>query len=116
MYIHFFTLIEPSHLPKSFNTRTRLKRETQIPILHTLPHSPLLIPQPAVPVIHTHHVIHPVHHVHIKTIRFDNAPEPVYGIAMRYRKFYDCNDPGQDCEELERDGKIVQCGDLQRFR
>ena len=52
---------------------------------------------------------------YIHNVRFDDAPEPVYGIAFRVRRIYDCNDPGQDRGELESEGKVVECN-IPRFR
>ena len=46
--------------------------------------------------------------------RFDDAPWIVYGIAERTRENFDCNEPGQDCEDLEYKGKVVDC-EIPRF-
>ena len=51
----------------------------------------------------------------VKDVKFDDAPEIVYGITFRVRRFYDCNEEGQDCGKLETEGKVVQC-DVSRFR
>ena len=50
-------------------------------------------------------------------IRFDDAPEIVYGVAVRTKENFDCNKPGvkHHCEHLEHYGKVVDC-DIQRFR
>ena len=46
---------------------------------------------------------------------FGDAPLPVYGIALRVRRHYECNDTEQGCEKLKRSGKVVSC-DIARFR
>ena len=48
-------------------------------------------------------------------VTFDDAPKLVYGIAFRVRRAYTCGEQGIDCEELERQGKVVEC-DINRFR
>ena len=50
----------------------------------------------------------------VKT-RFDDAPELVYGIAFRVRRIYECGEKGLDCDQLEAEGKIVDC-ETPRFR
>ena len=50
----------------------------------------------------------------VKT-RFDDAPELVYGIAVRVRRIYECGEKGLDCDQLEAEGKIVDC-ETPRFR
>ena len=50
----------------------------------------------------------------VKT-RFDDAPELVYGIAFRVRRIYECGEKGLDCDQLEAEGKIVDC-EIPRFR
>ena len=49
------------------------------------------------------------------TTRFDDAPELVYGIAFRVRRIYECGEKGLDCDQLEAEGKIVDC-ETPRFR
>ena len=51
----------------------------------------------------------------VNDVKFDDAPKIVYGIAFRVRRFYDCNEEGQECGKLETEGKVVQC-DVSRFR
>ena len=47
--------------------------------------------------------------------QFDDAPEIIYGTVVRTREFFDCNGQGQDCEDLEQYGKVVDCN-IARFR
>ena len=51
-----------------------------------------------------------------KPIRFDDAPEPVYGIATRTRRSFSCEGLSERaCTLLEKTGSLVNCG-AARFR
>ena len=51
----------------------------------------------------------------IEQINFDDAPQPVYGIAFRIRKYYGCDELEQRCDEFENNGNVIDC-DIPRFR
>ena len=51
----------------------------------------------------------------IKQVEFDDAPQPVYGIAFRIRRHYSCDELEQGCGEFEDKGNVIDC-DLPRFR
>ena len=68
----------------------------------------------------SNYVVHVVNHklysVYIQEpVDFNDAPEPVYGVSFRIRQFYDCSDPSQNCDELEKSGQLIDC-DIPRFR
>ena len=49
-------------------------------------------------------------------IRFDDAPEPIYGFTVRTRQIFPCEGKFQaECVDLESRGKVVEC-DQDRFR
>ena len=50
-------------------------------------------------------------------VNFDDAPEPIYGIAISTRTIYDCNDAeyADLCTKLQKEDKFVDC-DNRRFR
>ena len=50
-----------------------------------------------------------------KYVSFDDAPEPIYGMVTRTRKSNDCRYTEEECNKLEREGKVVQC-EIPRFR
>ena len=52
---------------------------------------------------------------HPPKVNFDDAPEIIYGIAIRLRRDNDCMDSRQECEQLELDGKVFECN-ISRFR
>ena len=88
---------------------------TQYPQYHEpVTHAPQYqqYPQPA-----PHAPLHQQHaeYSYAPKTRFDDAPEIVYGTAIRTREIFDCNEPGQDCESLEHYGKVVDCN-IARFR
>lgn len=49
-------------------------------------------------------------------VNFDDAPEPIYGIAISTRTVYDCNDAeyADLCTKLQKEDKFVDC-DNRRF-
>ena len=51
----------------------------------------------------------------IKPTKFDDAPQPVYGIAFRIRKYYSCDELEEGCGEFENSGRVIDC-DIPRFR
>ena len=57
---------------------------------------------------------YPIHAYHVryglKIVRFDDAPDPVYGIALRSRRFFTCDGASQqECDDLEAKGDVVDC-------
>merc|ERR1711981_255128 len=86
-----------------------------------------LAPQPVVhsypasqyhPVVHSYPTAQPHHYEYVKKVRFDDAPGVVYGISKRSTIKYACDDetaPGPSCDELERNGQVVNCSDIDRF-
>ena len=45
-----------------------------------------------------------------KKVRVDDAPQPVYGVALRSRRFFSCDEEFQEeCEALEAQGDVVDC-------
>ena len=48
-------------------------------------------------------------------VLFDDAPEPIYGTVFRTRIQVSCDDPRTKCDELEAEGKVVECS-IPRFR
>ena len=59
----------------------------------------------------THHYVRPY-----ENVRFDDAPEPIYGFTARTRQLFPCeNDLSMVCTDLEAAGQVVEC-DQDRFR
>ena len=51
-----------------------------------------------------------------KEIKFDDAPEMVYGWVIRTRSFTPCKgEIKKECDRLERENKVIQCN-IPRFR
>jgi hypothetical protein len=49
-------------------------------------------------------------------IRFDDAPDPIYGFTVRTRQVFPCEGKaGEDCADLEENGQVVEC-QQNRFR
>ena len=48
-------------------------------------------------------------------VLFNDAPEPIYGTVFRTRIQVSCDDPRTKCDELEAEGKVVECS-IPRFR
>ena len=48
-------------------------------------------------------------------VLFDDAPEPIYGTVFRTKIQVSCDDPRTKCDELEAEGKVVECS-IPRFR
>ena len=63
-----------------------------------------------------HQPVYPTVHqpVYPKKVKFDDAPEPQFGIVTRTRDDRPC-DAMATCDLLEKNGLIVQC-ELPRFR
>jgi hypothetical protein len=64
---------------------------------------------------HTYNYIRPY-----EQVRFDDAPEPIYGFTLRTRQLFPCEEGGQDkfskeCQDLEAKGDVVDC-QQKRFR
>ena len=49
-------------------------------------------------------------------IRFDDAPDPIYGLTVRTRQVFPCDGKlADECADLEENGKVVEC-QQERFR
>ena len=49
-------------------------------------------------------------------VRFDDAPEPIYGFTVRTRQLFPCKGKFQaECVDLETSGNVVECNQ-DRFR
>ena len=48
-------------------------------------------------------------------VLFNDAPEPIYGTVFRTKIQVSCDDPRTKCDELEAEGKVVECS-IPRFR
>ena len=78
-------------------------------------------PIPPYPHVQPYHAVaqnyHPVQpYYKPKEIKFDDAPEMVYGWVIRTRSFTPCKgEIKKECDRLEREGKVVQCN-IPRFR
>ena len=49
-------------------------------------------------------------------IRFDDAPEPIYGFTVRTRQVFPCEGKlADECKDLEENGQVVDC-EQKRFR
>ena len=61
---------------------------------------------------HTYNYIRPY-----EKIRFDDAPDPIYGFTLRTRQLFPCegNKFSKECQDLEANGEVVEC-QQKRFR
>ena len=52
----------------------------------------------------------------LKKVRFDDAPDPIYGVSLRTRRLFPCDGKlAENCDKLESSGKVVNCNQA-RFR
>ena len=63
-----------------------------------------------------YHYQKPTYRRPYEKVRFDDAPDPIYGFTVRTRQLSSCErDFSNECAKLEEKGKVVEC-QQDRFR